>query len=214
MSMIDWAENEVKIACKKENPNWDGKSFDYGCACYQSALKAYKSLMDDDHSGFSWNVTKNILIRLMNNMPLTAIAEEDFEGVEPIFANVYQCPRMSSLFKEVDANGNIIYSDNDRYYGVDENGNTYSGGGLKDLCDKLFPITLPYYPKTQKYVFYTEEFLLDSENGDFDHKAVLYVRTPEGDKIELDEYYKEVNGKMVKITKEEYYKDKELVGNK
>lgn len=34
MSMSDWAENEVKLACKKENPNWDGKSFDYGCGYY------------------------------------------------------------------------------------------------------------------------------------------------------------------------------------
>ena len=43
-NLVDWAEKEIKIACKKENPEWDGKSFDYGCACYQSALKAFKSL--------------------------------------------------------------------------------------------------------------------------------------------------------------------------
>ena len=65
MSLKEWAKREVEIACKKENPNWDGKSFDYGCACYQSALKAYQSLCEDEHSGMSFNITKNILIRLI-----------------------------------------------------------------------------------------------------------------------------------------------------
>ena len=29
MTTRECAEREVEIACKKENPNWDGKSFDY-----------------------------------------------------------------------------------------------------------------------------------------------------------------------------------------
>ena len=41
MSMYKWAEQECKLACKKENPNFDFGSddFDYGCSCYESALK-------------------------------------------------------------------------------------------------------------------------------------------------------------------------------
>ena len=35
MNMLDWAKNEVKLACKKENPDWDGESFDYGCVLSQ-----------------------------------------------------------------------------------------------------------------------------------------------------------------------------------
>ena len=71
MTTEEWAEREIEIACKKENPNWDGKSFDYGCACYQSALKAYKSLCEDEHSGGSFNITKNIpvLRRGLNTFP-------------------------------------------------------------------------------------------------------------------------------------------------
>ena len=30
MKLNEWAEKEIEIACKRENPNWDGKSFDYG----------------------------------------------------------------------------------------------------------------------------------------------------------------------------------------
>ena len=81
--MSEWAEREIEIACKKENPNWDGKSFDYGCSCYQSALKAYKRLCEDEHSEFSFNLTKNVLIRLINGLPLMPITDDDFTNVEP-----------------------------------------------------------------------------------------------------------------------------------
>ena len=54
MSMQTWAEKEIEIACKRERADSkveDGE-LDYGCACYESALKAYKSLIEDGHSGF------------------------------------------------------------------------------------------------------------------------------------------------------------------
>ena len=88
MTMSEWAKREVEIACKKENPKWDGKSFDYGCACYQSALKAYQSLCEDEHSGMSFNIAKNILIRLMEGNPLTPIIDEDF-FIETTYFNGY-----------------------------------------------------------------------------------------------------------------------------
>ena len=71
--MLDWAKREVEIDCKKENPNRKEGEFDYGCACYESALKAFESLTDVDHSGFSIGITNNILNRLINGMPLTPI---------------------------------------------------------------------------------------------------------------------------------------------
>ena len=39
-----WAEQEIEIACKHENPDFLSGEWDYGCACYDSALKAFKSL--------------------------------------------------------------------------------------------------------------------------------------------------------------------------
>lgn len=104
MPMTEWAENEVRIACKHENPDWDGKSFDYGCACYQSALKAYKSLMEDKHSGFSFGMTKTILKRLLDELPLMPIEDipenwNEVSGRSNDGSTLYQCTRMSSLFK-------------------------------------------------------------------------------------------------------------------
>lgn len=40
MSMVEWAREEVRIACQRENPdveldeNGQPKEFDYGCSCY------------------------------------------------------------------------------------------------------------------------------------------------------------------------------------
>jgi len=223
MKMSEWAKREVEIACKKENPNWDGKSFDYGCACYQSALKAYQSLCEDEHSGMSFNITKNILIRLMEGNPLTPITDDDFfiENDMPLESEEYlkerklkselQCPRMSSLFRKETLKGKVSYTDVDRVVFVDQNGGYWGNGRVIGIIDKLFPIAMPYIPSNQKYKVYGEDFLLDKRNGDYDHEAFLYVITPEGEKIELDEYYKEVNGEMVKISKEEYLVDKEKV---
>lgn len=46
MNMTDWAKREVEIACKRENPSRKEGEFDYGCACYESALKAFNCLME------------------------------------------------------------------------------------------------------------------------------------------------------------------------
>lgn len=217
MSLHDWAEHEVKLACKYENPNWDGESFDYGCACYQSALKAFKSLMEDGHSGSSFGFTKNILIRLLNTLPLKPITDEDFEDAKAYFekdgAVAKQCPRMPSLFRHEDVNGNVSYSDTDRQYCIeicDEN-DTYHNGHITEIIDKMFPITMPYYPSVNKYKVYIDSFLVNPANGDFDTKGVIYCITPEGERVEINLFFTVKDCEWVEITREEY---EELKKNK
>ena len=55
------------MACEREKSGDDGDGFsEYGCACYRSALKAFNSLMEDEHSGMSIiGITRNILNRLI-----------------------------------------------------------------------------------------------------------------------------------------------------
>lgn len=175
--MKDWAEREVELACKRENPDWDGESFDYGCACYQSALKAYKSLCEDGHSGFSWGLTRNILLRLMNNQVLTPI-----EDTEDIWNCVdgrgeYQCKRMPSLFKTMDDDGTVTYHDNDRAYGiVDGEDFTFCGSRVSKAIDALFPITMPYCPETNRY-----KVLFHTDGDDYPYAIVK----PNGDKVNV-----------------------------
>lgn len=79
MSMLEWAKNEVAIASKRERGNKPEGEWDYGCACYDSAMRAFESLLGDGHSGMSIGFTKNILNRLIDGKPLTPI--EDTEEV-------------------------------------------------------------------------------------------------------------------------------------
>ena len=209
MTTEEWAEREIKIACKKENPNWDGKSFDYGCACYQSALKAYKSLCEDGHSGASFNITKNILIRLMEGLPLKPITDDDFTNVEPEikespeYLKEYglksdlQCPRMSSLFRYETLDGKITYSDVERVIFHDANGDGWWHSGIASrLVDEMFPITMPYYPSKEKYKVYGESFYMvdgvdkSAENvGTYNLVKIYYILTPDKEKIEVNKEF-------------------------
>ena len=222
--MIDWAEQECRIACKRENPDYDFDSdaFDYGCSCYKSALKAYKSLCEDGHSGASFGFTKNILIKLMNSQPLTPITDEDFFSVErgseiiPLESPEYlqerglkselQCPRMYSLFRSETLDGKVSYRDINRAYhvNIEEPSDTYSTSD--EVLDDMFPITMPYVPTTGKYKIYEQTFLVDKKHGDFDTRGIIYIETPDGERIDVNKYMTEddVNGGWKDITKEEY----------
>ena len=221
--MSEWAENECRIACGRENPNYnfDGNDFDYGCDCYKSALKAFKSLMDDGHSGMSFSFTKNILERLMEGLPLTPITDSDFFSVEqgtedfPAESEEYlkerglrsslQCPRMSRLFRKETLDGKVSYHDVDRCVcvNVESPSDTYSSG-IDRIVDEMFPITMPYNPTPGVYKLYVQTFLVDKKNGDFDTKGILYVETPKGKRVDVNKFMTERDGEWVDITKEEY----------
>lgn len=194
MNMIDWAENEIKIACKRENPDLKEGEWDYGCACYQSALKAYKSLAEDGHSVFSWGMTANILKRLMDGNPLTPIEDTDDNWSSVVTrkgdCTEYQCKRKSSLFKTVYDDGRVEYTDIDRFIGVDiYSGATYSSYLIKKVMQEKFPITFPYIPGNAIKV-YCEDFLTDPKNGDFDTVGIIYCQTDDG-KEDIKRYFKE-----------------------
>lgn len=213
MSWTTWAENEIRLACKRENPEWDGKSFDYGCSCYQSALKAYRSLMEDGHSGFSFSLTKQILIRLMDGKPLAPITDDDFfaDGVKP---HVHedgetdrQCPRMSSLFRFESKDGKVKYIDVDRTVClVDTYGkkSTCHNPMVSNIVDDMFPISMPYMPPDRPFEVYCEEFLSDKSNGDYDTIGMFYIVTPNFTGLDIERYWTEKDGRMVEIEKDEY----------
>ena len=215
--MYEWAEQECRLACKKENPNFDFDSddFDYGCSCYKSALKAYKSLAEDGHSGMSFSFTRDILERLMRHEPLTPITDEDFKGEDSICSDEglalrglkseIQCPRMSSLFRRETLDGKVSYIDINRTYCINiENPSDTFSSAKDQVVDEFFPITMPYMPEKGKYKVYCQTFLTDKKNGDFDTQAILYFITPDGKRVDVNRYQTEKDGKMVDITKEEY----------
>ena len=215
-SMELWGEEEVRLACVNERLNSDGPEgeWDYGCACYESALKAFKSLLGDGHSGFSIGMTKFILMRLIDGRPLTPIVESmdtwNETHHEDDGSHHYQCKRMSSLFKDVRGDGSFKYNDIDASYCVDINSkSTYHNGFVqREIFDKMFPITLPYMPPTEPAKIFCEDLLTDRKNGDFDTIGVFYILKPEDggkvNQIDISRFFKEYGRGWAEITAEEY----------
>lgn len=198
MSMKEWAEREIAIACEKERGYFEENEggWDYGCACYESALKVFKGLLEDGHSGFSIVLTKNILNRLIDGKPLTPIEDVDdiwnFTYEDGGYKH-YQCKRMFSLFKTVSPDGKVKYSDNDRFYciDIDRPDVTYFSGLISRIIDELYPITMPYNPSDKPMKVVCECLLCDLKNGDFDTLHVMTITDENGDLKNINRYFKE-----------------------
>lgn len=212
MSTINWAENEIEIVRNrlKSSPEEGGEN-DYILGCYESAFKAFKSLLEDGHSGMSISITKSILIRLIDGRPLNDIqdTEDVWNEVSGLSKDVkeYQCSRMFSLFKKVYPDGSVKYNDIHRAVcvNVDDPRNVFHGYGCR-ILDEMLPIEMPYSPSSKQYKIYCKEFLYDEDGGDFDTLGVLYAISPEGEKINIERYFKDVKGTpgWVEINSDEY----------
>ena len=199
MGMLDWAEREIELACARERRQSDERTdCNYGIACLESALKAYKFLMEDEHSGFSIGVTMNFLNRLVERKPLTPIEDTPESWNETISYHdgtvaEWQCSRMSSLFKQKHWDNSITYRDIDRVVVTyaDNPGINWHSGQTTKLIDEMFPITMPYWPSKGRYVVHAEEFLVDPKCDDYDTVGYLYVMTPKNERVEMNRYFKE-----------------------
>ena len=208
-----WAEEEIRIACKRERGNTSENEWDYGVACYESALKAFRSLAEDGHSGMSIGITLDILNKLVKGQALTPIDDVDDvweeRGTYLSGANypTYQCRRMSSLFKNVYADGHIKYIDVNRFRCVTLNSSAcWSNGHVTRIASEYFPITMPYVPHT--YTVVCEEFLTDRKNGDFDTIGILYIRDNAGERKTVNRYFADCEEGWREIDPAEYVQRK------
>lgn len=213
MTMTEWAENEVKLACKRENPDRKEDEWDYGCACYESALKAYKSLMEDGHSGFSFGMTKQILMRLCEGRPLTPIENMEDEWIKCEWRKsdnyeTYRAVRMSSLFKDVYPDGTEIISDVERFtcFNINNPNITYGSGLVSRIMREMFPIKFPY--SGENFKVYCEDLLTDPKYGDFDTVGIFYTIMPDGEKNEINRFFKEAGNGWEEIDISEYNRRK------
>jgi hypothetical protein len=218
MTMTAWAEQEVELA-KKANHNGDNEgemSWDsYIDDCYDSALKAYKCLSEDGHSGMSWNITARILTDLMREVPLTPIEEDD----ESIWSsqtclgdqNHWQCTRRFSLFRDKNSDGTYSYHDidlvivQDVFPNMDKPGYHLSGchSRIGDLvCEMMFGnlIKFPYMPPREPYRVRRIE--MDHVKHGSDIFYIDFVKKPNGEKIEVAKFFRDVGGKLEVVGEE------------
>ena len=200
-----WAEErKAKEKASKKEAGDEG-FIEYACACVDSAAKAYKAMLKVENPVS--DMAKELLNRLIKGQPLLPITEEDFKAAlhRPLedweidrlkrnhLKSHTQCPRMSSLFRKEDLDGNVTYSDNEYAFFVNQRGIQWYSATAREVVNKMFPITMPYYPTGKPYLVYGREYYME---GDVDkseeHRGTTnvtyydYLITPDGKRIELN----------------------------
>ena len=200
-----WAE-ERKAKEKSSKHEADDEGFiEYACACVDSAAKAYKAMLKAENPVS--DRAKKLLNRLIKGQPLSPITEEDFKAAlhRPLddweidwlkrnhLKSHTRCPRMSSLFREEDLDGNVTYSDNEHAFFVNQRGIQWYSATAREVVNKMFPITMPYYPTEKPYLVYGREYYMEGdEDKSEEHRGTTnvtyydYLITPDGKRVELN----------------------------
>lgn len=179
MLSIEWAENEIKLA-KEEAGEYSKDMLD-------SALMAYVKLFKEGHTGYSFGKTTEIVQRLLEKKPLTAIKdlpEEWTKAYKGENHTDYVSKRRPSLIKTVRNNGPDLYDDIDRVVCVDISTGDATRLRLgREVVNTLFPIEMPYYPPLGYFKVYYEEL--------FEPDGILfkYLIKPDGEKVILNWSY-------------------------
>ena len=194
MKQSERAKYEVELAKKKVMEDEDDFN-EYLCMCFEAALEAFEVLCKQGHSGMSIEITKDILNKLIDGEPLTAIEDTPDVWNEVRSAKDgsthYQCKRCSALFKKVFQDGTVKYEYIDSAMGIDAiTGASYSSGLIRSIYDEMYPIKMPFSPPKDKVYAYTADFLFDKKNGDFDTIAVLYIQKG-NERIEVNRFFRE-----------------------
>ena len=200
----EWAANEVDIAASINRAP-------YYVECLKSAERAFNCLMNDSHSGMSISITKSILNRLIDRKPLTPIEDTpDVWRDSNIYHadyHVYQCKRMSSLFKYVYEDGRVEIHDNNRFLCTEIN-NPYvplSFSIVPEILREKYPMTMPYMPDNESYhVTISTNLYDDNGRSDFDTFSIIKVTRPDGAVDLINRYFKYNGDTWIEIEKDEY----------
>lgn len=218
-----WAKREVELAFRKDcvsGGDEDDEAVNVGL-CYDAALSAFQRCAGSNLNGLEFMMTSGILDRMIHGLPLSPITDEDFViesnpiGIDnPWYADILpdtgpdciQCNRCKSVFKIVDKDGGISYTDFNRAYfvNIDCPDDMYSSD--TGFLDEMYPVTMPYYPSVNKFVIYERKFHADERNIDwyYDTIGTLFMITPSGEKVDLDIYRTVRDGNLIRISKYEY----------
>lgn len=69
---------------------------------------------------------------------------------------------------------------------------------------------MPYMPNNKSDIIVRDELLTDRKNGDYDTIAILYIKRANGEKVEVNRYFKENDVSFTEISLEEYKERQKL----
>ena len=115
-------------------------------------------------------------------------------------------------FKYIYDDGTIKCKDVNRFVCADKDqpSLTWHSGLVDEILNEQFPITMPYMPSDRPYLVYCSEALTDPHNGDFDTVAIWYVEKPNGDREDINRFFKEGEEGWIEIDDAEYQTRNEM----
>ena len=202
------AEKEVKILKEKLEKEHPGSTYiwDVALKVYKTLISKYPHIFAND-LGYGNSVLQNVQ-ELAGGFPLTAIDGIDEEwqevpngvlikmGKKGVVIK-YRNTRLTSLFKEVYADGHIEFHDN--YRVTTENfiiGTEYIFGLSNLIYDEMYPIKMPYNHKSEWGAkVYIHDFVSDPKDkeSNFDTVAVLFAKEPGGKIVSINRYFRVPN---------------------
>ena len=169
---------------------------------YDSALGAYAAVLQDNHSGYSWDATRSIVHRMLSELALTPVFEEDFVNLEA--EEPATTPRQYGLFKRLKHDGSITYTDHKRVVGVDlDTGGHFTSSLIREVVDEMFPIKLPYYTPGTPYRVYVRTYCdkgFPDDHHDFNREWLSHVVTPSGECVTINRTWVHESGTLIEIT--------------
>jgi hypothetical protein len=83
---------------------------------------------------------------------------------------------------------------------------------VQRIIDELYPISMPYVPE-EPFKIYCTDFLTDPKNGDYDTMGMFYGIKPNGERFEINKFFKEGDDNWIEIDNVEYF-SRQLLLNK
>lgn len=169
---------------------------------YSSALGAYAAVLQDNHSGSSWKITHSVIHRMLSELALTPVRDEDFVSLddeEPATTS-----RQYGLFKRLELDGSVTYTDIHRVEGVYlDTGEHFTSGLVRAVVDEMFPIKLPYYAPGTPYRVYVRTYCdkgYPNDHHDFNREWLSHVVTPSGECVTIDRTWVHGLGGLTEVT--------------
>ena len=141
MSLVLFAENELNRLLKDCD---DSESLNMQKTINNDILDMVKMFSNQHHSGFSAKYSLNLLNRLLNYKPVSAITDNDdeWEAIDYGGDVAYQCKRCPSIFKSKDGK---VYNVEGKIFS-DDNGHTwYTSSESRVYID--LPYNVPTSPE-------------------------------------------------------------------
>lgn len=200
--------------------------YERACRCGNSVTKEalddtvamYKAVFSKHQSKQHLVLVKGLLNRITSGLPLSPITMEDFDNTvaSEIRGELkHTCARYEALTATKNSDGaGFTYSDSKRVVFYDQSlinqeesssivdilhsRANYPSIALK-LVDDLFPITLPYMPG-DKYEVFGSSYSFKLAEGEPDLVEIDFVKTPNGQLVKVDQYYRKTrDGKYVEV---------------